>query len=190
MYKVPSIRVTANVSSETMKARRQWDDIFKVLKWKSSIKNSITKGNSLVVQWLGLPAFTAKGMGLIPGQGTKTLQAAWFSQKKKRKKKKKEFYNQKIYPSKMKERASLVAQWLRIRLPMQGTRVQALVWEDPTCRRATKPVRHNYWAYALEPASHNYWAHVPQLPKPVRLEPMLHNERSHRNEKPAHCNKE
>ena len=40
--------------------------------------------------------------------------------------------------------ASLVAQWLRIRLPMQGTRVQALVWEDPTCRGATKPMRHNY----------------------------------------------
>ena len=28
--------------------------------------------------------------------------------------------------------ASLVAQWLRICLPMQGTRVRALVWEDPT----------------------------------------------------------
>ena len=27
--------------------------------------------------------------------------------------------------------ASLVAQWLRIRLPMQGTGVRALVWEDP-----------------------------------------------------------
>ena len=40
--------------------------------------------------------------------------------------------------------ASLVAQWLRIRLPMQGTQVRALVWEDPTCRGATKPVRHNY----------------------------------------------
>ena len=40
--------------------------------------------------------------------------------------------------------ASLVAQWLRIRLPMQGTRVQALVREDPTCYRATKPVSHNY----------------------------------------------
>ena len=39
---------------------------------------------------------------------------------------------------------SLVAQWLRICLPMQGTRVQALVWEDPTCRGETKPVRHNY----------------------------------------------
>ncbi|KAJ8783985.1 hypothetical protein J1605_009028 [Eschrichtius robustus] len=41
-------------------------------------------------------------------------------------------------------RASLVAQWLRIRLPMQGTRVQALVREDSTCCGATKPVYHNY----------------------------------------------
>ena len=41
-------------------------------------------------------------------------------------------------------RASLVVQWLRIRLPLQGTRVRALVREDPTCCGATKPVRHNY----------------------------------------------
>ena len=40
--------------------------------------------------------------------------------------------------------ASLVAQWLRICLLMQGTRVRALVWEDPTCRRAAGPVSHNY----------------------------------------------
>ena len=40
--------------------------------------------------------------------------------------------------------ASLVAQWLRIRLPMQGTRVQALVQEDSTCHGATKPVHHSY----------------------------------------------
>ena len=60
---------------------------------------------------------------------------------------------------------SLVAQGLRICLAMQGTRVRSLVWEDPTCRGATKPVRHNYWACALEPTSHNYWAHVPQLLK-------------------------
>ena len=39
--------------------------------------------------------------------------------------------------------ASLVAQWLRICLPIQGTRVRALVWEDPTCRGATRPVSHN-----------------------------------------------
>ena len=41
-------------------------------------------------------------------------------------------------------RTSLVAQWLRICLPMQGTWVRALIWVDPTCRGATKPVRHNY----------------------------------------------
>ena len=40
--------------------------------------------------------------------------------------------------------ASLVAQWLRIRLPMQGTQVRALVRKDPTSRRATKPMCHNY----------------------------------------------
>ena len=45
-------------------------------------------------------------------------------------------------------RASLVAQWLRICLPMQGTRVWALIWEDPTCRGAAGPVSHNYWACA------------------------------------------
>ena len=40
--------------------------------------------------------------------------------------------------------ASLVVQWLRICLPMQGTQVQALVWEDSTCRGAAGPVSHNY----------------------------------------------
>ena len=73
---------------------------------------------------------------------------------------------------------------------MQGTRVRALVQEDTTCRGATKPVRHNYWACALELASHNYWAHMPQLLKPARLEPVLCNKRSHHNKKPAHRNKE
>ena len=47
---------------------------------------------------------------------------------------------------KEKNRAFLVAQWLRICLPMQGTRVRALVWEDPTCCGATRPMSHNYWA--------------------------------------------
>ena len=53
--------------------------------------------------------------------------------------------------------ASLVVQWLRIHPPMQRTQVRALVREDPTCRGTTKPVSHNYWAWALEPATHNYW---------------------------------
>ena len=75
-------------------------------------------------------------------------------------------------------RASLVTQWLRIHLPMQGTWVQSLAQEDPTCRGATKPVRHNCWA------------HVLQLLKPVSLEPVLHNKRSHHNEKPVHHKEE
>ena len=39
---------------------------------------------------------------------------------------------------------SLVAQWLRIHLPVQGTQVGSLVREDPTCCLAAKPVCHNY----------------------------------------------
>ena len=72
---------------------------------------------------------------------------------------------------KQADRASLVAQWLRIHLPMQETRVQALVWEDPTCRGATKPLHHNYWS-------------------PHALVPLLCNKRSHRSEKPVHRNEE
>ena len=53
---------------------------------------------------------------------------------------------------------SPVVQWLRIRLPMQGTQVRSLVWEDPTCHGTTKPASHNYWAYTLEPKRHNYWS--------------------------------
>ena len=44
---------------------------------------------------------------------------------------------------KQKNWASLVVQWLRICLLMQRTRVRALVWEDPTCHGATRPVSHN-----------------------------------------------
>ena len=45
--------------------------------------------------------------------------------------------------------ASLVVQWLRLYLPMHGTWIPSLVWEDPTCCRVAKPVPHNYWAYML-----------------------------------------
>ena len=72
---------------------------------------------------------------------------------------------------------------LRICLPMQWTWVRALIWENPTCCGTTNPVHHSYWTCAPEPMSHNYGAHMPQLPKPAHLEPMLCNKRSHRNEK-------
>ena len=66
-----------------------------------------------------------------------------------------------------------MAQWLRIRLPMQGTRVQPLVWEDPTCRGAESVLRNK--------RSH-------RNEKPPQREATA--TRSHRNEKPAHHNEE
>ena len=86
----------------------------------------------------------------------KGLRTPWWNAKKKKKKKKnwrrrslrsshhltKKFCNYCL--SNGQSGASLVAQWLRIRL--QKTRVQALVQEDPTCCGATKPVCHNYWS--------------------------------------------
>ena len=53
-------------------------------------------------------------------------------------------------------RASLVAQWLRICLLMQGTPIQSLEQEDAICHRVAKP------------ESHNCWAHPPQRLKPKR----------------------
>ena len=66
--------------------------------------------------------------------------------------------------------ASLMAQWLGVCLPMQGTRVRALVWEDPTCCGATGPVSHNT--------------------EPARLEPVLRNKRGRDSERPAHRDEE
>ena len=46
--------------------------------------------------------------------------------------------------------------------------VWSLVQEDPTCRGATTPLGHHYWACAVEPGSRNYWAGGQQLVKPSR----------------------
>ena len=65
---------------------------------------------------------------------------------------------------------SLVVQWLRIHLIMQGIQVRSLVWEDLT--------------------SHLTLRTCATTTNPKCLEPMLCNKGSHCNEKPAHCNKE
>ena len=46
-------------------------------------------------------------------------------------------------------------QWLSAKdcLPTQESQAWSLVWEDPTCLRATKPGHHNYWACAVEPCA-------------------------------------
>ena len=94
-----------------------------VLLTPEKLKSEAPGGTSLVVQPLRLRAPTAGSQGSIPGQGTRSRMP------------------QLKIPH---DGASLVAQWLRICLPMQGTRVRALVWEDPTCRGPTGPVSHNY----------------------------------------------
>ena len=55
------------------------------MEWKSiqSLQKEVKDGNSLVVQWLGLSAFTAVGPGSIPGKGTRIslnvlLNILWF----------------------------------------------------------------------------------------------------------------
>jgi len=45
---------------------------------------------------------------------------------------------------------SLVAQWLRIYLPMQGTQVRSLVQEDPTCLCAATTDACEPRAHALQ----------------------------------------
>ena len=65
---------------------------------------------------------------------------------------------------------SLVAQWLGIHLPIQGTWVRPLVWEDPTCRGVAGPVSHT--------TEH------------ARLEPVLRNKRGRDSGRPAHRDEE
>ena len=55
----------------------------------------------------------------------------------------------------------------RIHLAMPGTPVQSLVLEHPTCHEATKP------------KDQNYLGHTPKLLKPLHLEPVVCNRRSH-----------
>ena len=63
---------------------------------------------------------------------------------------------------------------------MQGTQIQSLLLDDPAHYGTTKPVRQTT----------EFKAQGPQLLKPMRLEPVLRNKRSHCNEKPVRRSKE
>ena len=73
-----------------------------------------------------------------------------------------------------RKRASLFPPRERILLPMQETQVRSLVWEHPAWPRTIKPVRHNYWACALEPGNLQKPKHskacAPQREKPLQRE--------------------
>ncbi|CAI9169492.1 unnamed protein product [Rangifer tarandus platyrhynchus] len=89
--------------------------------------------------------FHCRRHGFNPGQGAKSLHAVKNSQKTNKKKTPKgKMVNFKLcvftHTKKNPAGTFLVAQWLRICLPMQGTQVQFLVQEDPTRCRADEPV--------------------------------------------------
>ncbi|KAJ8785411.1 hypothetical protein J1605_007008 [Eschrichtius robustus] len=101
---------------------------------------------------------------------------------------------------------SLVAQWLRIHLPTQGTRVRALVQEDPTCRGATNPrgfpggaVVESLPANAGDTGSspglgrshvlRSSWAHEPQLLS-LRVWSLCSTRRGRDSERPVHRDEE
>ena len=56
---------------------------------KIKLKSKTQRGNSLEVQWLGLHASIAGGMGSIFGRETKIPQAAWHGQEKKKRERQK-----------------------------------------------------------------------------------------------------
>ena len=53
-------------------------------------------------------------------------------------------------------------QWIRTCLPTQVTRVQSLVWEDPTCLGATKAHEPQLLSPHLGPVSNNCGAFIPK----------------------------
>ena len=69
----------------------------------------------------------------------------------------------KLRGKKAYNRTFLVVHWLRICLPMWGTQARSQEREDSSCLGAVKPVGH----------------------KPMCLEQVLHNKRSHGDERPC-----
>ena len=50
---------------------------------------------------------------------------------------------------------------LVVKNPSANAWVQSLIWKDPTSHWGTKPMRHSYWACALEPGAATTESHLP-----------------------------
>ena len=92
------------------------------ISWLSVIKCNL--GTCLVVQWLRLCS-SAGDVGSIPGQGAKISHASWTKNRNINYIITNSIKTSKMVHIKKKKNlmTSLVAQWSRIRLPMQETRV-------------------------------------------------------------------
>ena len=161
-----TVKCTNTHITESQRRRKRWQ--------KKTFEEIMAEGTSLVVRWLRLHASTAGGSGSIPGQGTFFL--VW--PKKTKKKGRKNGWGLLWWRSGWESACQCRGHGFK---PWSGKIPHAVEQVSPCATTR---------ACALEPVSHNYWARVPQLLKPAHLEPVLHNERSHRNEKLMHCNEE
>ena len=96
-------------------------------------------GNFLAFQWLEFRAFTAKGLGSLPGEATKIQQATQYGQKKRKKVKSERtfvisqdtLYLAKSPSSKCKgPPGSIPGQATRVHMPQLSSRATA---KDPAC---------------------------------------------------------
>ena len=82
-------------------------------------------------------------------------------------------------------RASLVAQWWIISLPMQGTQVWSPIQENATCHGEAKPMSHNYSAHMLQLKPACPRACALQQEKPLKWEACAPQMDAVTTEKPA-----
>ena len=80
-----------------------------------------------------------------------------------------------------------LGQWLGIHPGMEGTPVQFLVWEDPTCCMATKAMFHDYCTHTLEPVLHSKRSNHTRSPGTTESRPcwLLPEKAQVHNEDPA-----
>ena len=79
-------------------------------------------------------------------------------------------------------------QWFRIHMPVQGTWVQAVV--GPHAARQVSPGATTAKPEFQSPSAQLRSLDVATTEARHLLEPVLHDKRSHHNEKPAHCHEE
>ena len=116
------------------------------------IKQKKESGNSLVVQWLGLQALTARGMGSIPGQRTKIPHATW---PKKKKKKILDFPDGAVVknlPANAGDMGSILG----------PRKIPHATEQLSPCATAPEPVLQSPRATTTEPVCRNYWSPWPR----------------------------
>ena len=149
-----------------------------LLRTELSLKSLAVHGSILQIQCLQFPLFapTSKSSAECLRTGNFHQQwDFWFWSRKERK---------------MYYGISPLVQWIRIRLPVQGTRVQSLVREDPTHLRAAKPGCHSTEPVPFRACEPQILS--PRAATPEALAPRPHalNKRGHRSEQPAHHSQE